>query len=147
MDKYHDTIKKRMRYSVLALLLLLLLEIITVFIYAKSGETKYDFIYGYQSGIIAGLLAMTVVYLIRYSRILKKPELLNKLYITEHDERNKAINEKSGSVGINIVMFGMMAASNVAGYFNMMVSATLVATTLFVAVVRIALKFYYRRKL
>ena len=101
---------------------------------------------GFQVGLMSGLVAAFVVFAIRYAAALKSPERMRKMYIAETDERTLLIKQKSGSVGMNIVMYGFAIAAVLTGEFSGLVSVTLIAACGFVGLVRIALKLYYSRK-
>ena len=115
---------------------------------AKNFALDYpkDFMAGFQTGIAAGLLGILIFFAVRYALALKNEEKLKKLYIAQTDERKALIMQKSGSVCLNVSMFGLMLAGAIAGNFDSRVFFSLVGASLFIALVRGALKLYYFKK-
>ncbi|WP_040952490.1 hypothetical protein [Gorillibacterium massiliense] len=112
----------------------------------SSSEHLQGFIEGFQVGIALGLLGFLIFFLVRNVMAMSNPERLKKLYISETDERKRFIMQKSGSVGMNIVMYGLAVRTAVSGNINDIVFFTLLGACLFVALIRGFLKFYYRTK-
>ncbi len=111
-----------------------------------NGTRTSDFIAGFQTGIAIGLLVLLIAFIVKYSVALKKEEQLKKLYISETDERKLLIHQKSGSIGMNITMFGLATATAIAGNFDDIVFFTLLGACLFVCLIRGVLKIYYFKK-
>ena len=113
---------------------------------APISENLRSFIEGFQVGIVIGLFGALSYYMIRNITAMRSQERLKKLYISETDERKLFIQRQSGSVGMNIVMYGLATGTVVAGNINDMVFFTLLFALLFVSLVRVSLKLYFRKK-
>jgi len=112
----------------------------------SATENIQAFIEGVQVGVVIGLLGFLLFFFVRNILAIRNPERLKKLYISEMDERKQFIQRQAGSVGMNIVMYGLTAGTVVAGNINNTVFFTLLGACVFVALVRGFLKIYYRKK-
>ena len=112
----------------------------------SASETAQAFIGGFQVGILAILLGALLYFIIRNILAMRDQERMKKLYVYETDERRKFIRQQSGSMGMNIILYGLAAGTVVAGNFNDTVFFTLLGACLFVSLVRSFLKLYYRKK-
>lgn len=101
---------------------------------------------GFQVGIVVALFGFLIFFFFRNILAMRNPDRLKKLYISETDERKLLIMQKSGSVGMNIVVYGLAVGTAVAGNINDTVFFTLMGASLFTASVRGFLKLYYRVK-
>ena len=149
MEEFKKQLQRRQQILVCALLFTA--SALTLSRKAFNTQAAEQFIspamvYGFQAGLMTALLACGIFLLIRNGMFLKNPEQLKKLYIEETDERTLLIRQKSGSVGMNFVMFGLAIAAAVAANFNAMVFFTLLGACVFVSIVRFALKVYYRQR-
>jgi len=125
--------------------------LIAVFIFslnhANAPSPIWHFIEGFQTGISITLIGIFVFFSCRTFTAIKNPDKLRKLYIAETDERVLLIRQKSGSAGMNIVMYGLVIGAFIAGNFNYIVFFTLLGACLFVGLVRGFFKLYYRAKI
>ena len=113
---------------------------------ASASETVQAFIEGFQVGILVALLGALLYFIIRNILAMRNQERMKKLYVSETDERRQFIRQQSGSVGMNIVLYGLAAGTVVAGNFNDTIFFALLGACLFVSLVRGFLKLYYRKK-
>lgn len=109
-------------------------------------ENLQDFILGFQTGVFMTLVFMMVFFGVRNGIAISNPERLKKLYISETDERTLFIRQKSGSTGMNVIIYGLIVGAIVTGCINYTVFLTLLGACLFVVTVRVFLKIYYRNK-
>ena len=112
----------------------------------QAPDNLREFILGFQTSLFALLACTMVFFAIRNSASLAKPEDLKKLYISETDERTLFIRQKAGSTGMNIITYGLIVATVVAGSVNYTVFLSLLGACFFVAIIRGSLKLYYRNK-
>lgn len=105
-----------------------------------------DFIYGFQTGIFAGLELILLFILGKNITAMKTDVALKKLYIQEHDERKLMIKQKTGSIGFEIYTIGICFAIIVSGFFNQTVFFTLLGVTVFIEFIQFFLKIYYTKK-
>jgi len=113
---------------------------------ASNSEIMQGLVAGFQSGIAVALLVVMGLFLTRYVMAINNSERLRQLYITETDERNVLIRQKTGSIGMNVTNFGLILGTVVAGNINDTAFLTMLAASLFVGLVHAFLKIYYRRK-
>lgn len=102
-----------------------------------------DFVTSFQVGLLSGLLAVAVVYMVRLHRAMKDDAALRKLYYSEHDERNCYIQQKVGQTMLGLAPAALLVAAVIAGYFSAVVFFSLVGAALFQSLVGLGLKFYY----
>jgi len=125
--------------------------LIFVFIFGLTHESAPSaighFIEGVQTGILLAATGVLAAFIHRTLIAIKNSDKLKKLYISETDERILLIRQKSGSVGMNIVMYGLTIGAFIAGNFNDIVFFTLLGACLFVGLVRGFFKLYYRAKI
>ena len=113
---------------------------------ASVSEHMRDFMDGFQLGFFIGLVSVLIFMFVRNVKAIRNPDRLKKLYISETDERNLLILQKSGSSGMNFAMYGLAVAAAVAGNFSYIVFLTLLGAALFVTLIRLIFKLYYRIK-
>ena len=100
----------------------------------------------FQAIFFVILVAVLIFAIIKNIRTLRNHDLLNNLYIAETDERNNFIKQKTGSLAMNIVMFGLAIAAIIIGNSNPPVFFALLGSLLFVITVQVFLTVYYRHK-
>ncbi|MBX4258239.1 hypothetical protein KTC96_17930 [Clostridium estertheticum] len=71
---------------------------------------------------------------------------LKNLYIEEHDEITKLIDDKTGVSGFNFSLIAITTATIIAGFFNQIIFLTLLAVLFFMLLVSAFLKLYYKNK-
>jgi hypothetical protein len=106
-----------------------------------------ELVWSLSLGLMCGTILIGVYILAIYIRALRNDDLLQKLFISETDERNILIRSKTGGMAINIIMAALVLATIVSGVFSEIVYFTLLMTLLFVAIIKGALKLYYRSKI
>ncbi|MCL2475039.1 MAG: hypothetical protein FWF37_02790 [Chloroflexi bacterium] len=96
--------------------------------------------------LLVTLIATLIFSITKNIRAIRNPDRLDNLYIYETDERNIFIKQKTGSLGMNMVMFGLTIATIVTGNSNPEIFFTLLGSLLFVIVIHVLLTVYYSRK-
>jgi hypothetical protein len=142
-----DHFRKQVKGSLIGYLFGIVACILAVFFATRFRErliweTHIGFLWGIGTALTGVLLYCTI----RSIGALRDQEKLKKLYIRETDERTRLVQQKSGSIGMNIACIGLVLAAAVAGIFNITVFVTLLAAGLFVCVIRGILKIYYFNK-
>lgn len=145
MEQYRVKLKKRLAGSAFYILAMLLLVFGIHFAGNKFGAP--DNAIGFSSGLLLGLLAVMIFFVIKYWAALRNEAKLRALYIEEQDERCKYIETRVGGIGINIIIGGLTLGVAVAVYFDPLVFFTLLAALLFSLLVKGALKLYFRNKI
>lgn len=113
---------------------------------AGGSENLADMISGFQVGIFIGIQIMMLITIAKYGQALKNENKLEKLYIKEHDERRKLIQDKIGGVGFNFAIAVIGTATVMAGFFHQLVFLTLLGVLILMVHVKGFLKIYYRNK-
>ena len=111
-----------------------------------APESLRGFIDGFQVGIAMGLLAVLLIFAVKHFLAIRNPDRMKKLYIAETDERRLFIKQKTGDIGMNIISYGLVVGTAVAGNINDTVFLTLLGACLFVTAVRGFLKIFYNKK-
>jgi len=128
-----------------------IIGLIIAFIFSHNYESVPSaighFIEGFQAGISITLVCIFLFLSHRAFAAIRNADKLRKLYISETDERALLIRQKSGSAGMNIVMYGLTVGAFIAGNFNEIVCLTLLGACIFVGLVRGFFKLYYRAKI
>ncbi|MBQ6569813.1 MAG: hypothetical protein IJL87_06115 [Clostridia bacterium] len=103
-------------------------------------DLEYSLPTDFLMGMICGIDLVAVFIIAKYLTALKNEEKLKAMYIEENDERNKTIRLRSGYPIVPAFVFVMLLAAVVAGYFNLTVMITLIATAFFELVVCLVIK-------
>jgi|SRR5690554_5706649 len=146
MNGYRMTLRQRM-IGILALNALALALILVTFSLApKATSSGQNFIRGFQVGIFVTFQGDLIHRMVKYYGAIKDNQKLEVLKIAENDERAKFIRDKIGSGGFNLSVAVMAMATVAAGFANRIVFFTLLATLVFMVMVKAALKIYYNIK-
>ena len=123
------TIEKRVKIRIAYSVLLCILGIISIyvgnFVPLASGNT--DFSAGFYNGVGFGLMAASIITIIKNVRLLKNAEALNQRDIYESDERNRLIGLKTWSYTGYAMFIILYIALLVAGALNVVVMKTILA--------------------
>ncbi len=101
---------------------------------------------GFSVGAACGILGMMLLGLAKIVRALKDEKELKKLYVKEHDERQIQIWTAARAASMQVFLILGMVAGIVAGYFNMVVSITIIVCITVQAWLGLGFKLYYSRK-
>ena len=112
-----------------------------------ASEFLRGFIDGFQVGLAACLLGVLIILAVKYFITISRPDRLKNLYIFETDERRMFIKQKTGNIGMNIIIYGLAVGTTVAGNLNDTVFFSLLGACLFVSAVRGVMKLYYNMKI
>lgn len=141
LEKYRKTLKSRIILGGLYCLLMMVPNVILNYFFGDDPFTNFIM------GTMVGIEAIIIATIVSYNFALKNEESLKKLYIKEYDERRKLIKLKTGSNAIPIILGGLLIAMMIFGYFSKVVFFTLFGVLIFVAVVILSLKIYYKSKI
>ena len=150
METYKNTLKRRMQLTGACCALVPVFLQLTNFLThnAMSPLSDYDdaFVHGLSIGFTLLVLAATIYRLFAINRALKDEALLKQMYIKETDERRVFIQNKVGGTGMPLAVFLLAFAAVVACYFNIVITYTLMGAALFLALIMLGCKIYYRNK-
>ena len=145
MENFRNTIKKRLTltaiYDAAALLLIVLCHLF------REKYQLPDFAVGFATGAFVGIQLVMVYYIAKYLAALRNEAKLKALFIFETDERNKFIKAKIAASGLMIFIGALGLATLAAVFINKLVFLTLLIVLYFAALVTVALKVYYNRKI
>lgn len=146
MDKMRKDVENRLRRTkgIGACLLAFSITMMSgVFPVNLGNANADDFVSGFQAGILILLLLVYLARLVKYQKALKDEKLLKQLYNQENDERMLYVNQQVGksSMSVNTVVLLLLAI--VAGYFNIVVFVTILATIFVQCMIQIVMKWYY----
>lgn len=144
LENYHEVLKKRERLYKSYISFALIFWGIGNFL-LKDQARLNDSALGFINGLTLGIEIICVFWVFKIRKALKDDKMLRELYIDEHDERKNFIKLKSGSNLIGKIALGIFVASILASYFNMVVFYTLVITGIFLILVSLSLKLYWRK--
>ena len=144
LENYHEVLKKRERLYKSYISFALIFLVIGNFL-LKDQTRLNDSALGFINGLTLGIEIICVFCVFKIRKALKDDKMLRELYIDEHDERKNFIKLKSGSNLIGKIALGIFVASILASYFNIVVFYTLVITGIFLVLVSLLLKLYWRK--
>ena len=144
LENYHEVLKKRERLYKSYISFALIFWGIGKFL-LKDQTKLNDSALGFINGLTLGIEIICVFWVFKIRKALKDDKMLRRLYIDEHDERKNFIKLKSGSNLIGKTALGIFVASILASYFNIVVFYTLVITGIFLVLVSLSLKLYWRK--
>lgn len=147
MQTFRNTIQRRKIVSAVGLVLAIVVLVFALVYQApKLSDRITSFMIGFQTGIMCVVIFSLGATLVQSIRAQKDETRMREWYIEENDERNQMIDQKAGSVGMNIVSYSITLATALAGSFNETVFFSLLGATILVVLVRSSLIFYYKRK-
>lgn len=156
MEEYKKTVKTRMQYEFIFGIILIPLAVLTLIHFLRLepviyGSAVKDFIGGFFNGVRAPLVAAFSFYLFslyyRDHKAWKNEKTLKEMCVEEHDERMKMIRQQASTRANFITMYVLMVAAIIAGWFNALVSITLLIVWCFMAVVTIVTKNIYEARM
>jgi drug/metabolite transporter (DMT)-like permease len=149
VENFRKTIEHRRFIGIVLIISVLFISVVGRF--TDFLSPLRNFIPGYVSALSGGLSLAAAILLIRgfvkYTKALQDEEILKGLYIAETDERNVLIRAKTGGTAVNIILATLICATLICGIFNETVFYTLYATLLFISMVMLILKFYYKNNI
>ena len=145
LENYHEVLRKRERLYKSYISFALIFWGIGNFLLEDQIKLN-DSALGFINGLTLGIEIVCVFWVFKIRKALKDDKMLRELYIYEHDERKNFIKLKSGSNFIGKIALGIFVASILASYFNMVVFYTLVIAGIFLILVSLLLKLYWRKK-
>lgn len=143
MEEFKKTIRMRANILKVCLLLSVMVNIILNF---GPIETDNEFALGFQEGLMIGLTFLALVGLYKYLKVLKNEQELQKLYISETDERKRMIIQKMAQSSLVTIIVILLLAICIASYFNPMISIVLLCVAYGILAIILFFKIYYFKK-
>ena len=101
---------------------------------------------GFATGASSTMLGFMIFGLIRNKKALKDEKALKKLYVKENDERTIQVWTSARAAAFQTFLLLGIVAAIIAGYFNMTVCVTIIATLFCASMVVVGFSFYYENK-
>lgn len=156
MEAYKKEVKTRMQYEFAFALLLIPFAVITLIHFFHVDPVLYgsavkDFFGGFFNGVRAPLVAAFSFYLFclayRDYKAWKDEKALKEMRVEEHDERQQLILQQASTRASFITMYTLLVAAVIAGWFNSLISITLLVVWCFMAIVKIVTKNIYNARM
>lgn len=140
MEIFKQKLRNRLIFAGIYCAIILILIFVAGYIGLNDSATSFALGFG------VGIEAVMIFFIVKCIIALKSEDKLKKLYIEEHDERQKHLNAMVGGAGINISILFLALAMLISNYFNQTVFLTLLAVIMFVILLKLTLKIYYNKK-
>ncbi len=140
MENYRWKVRNRIIIAGIYCAIVLILTAASAIAGLDDSATSFGLGFG------VGIGAVAIFFMIKYRGALKSEDKLKKLYIEEHDERQKHVNALVGRTGINVLILSFALAMLISHYFSQTIFFTLLAATLFTVAVKAILGLYYNKK-
>jgi len=152
MTKFRQQLIFRRRAAVAGMALSLLIAagmVIGHAVRGQVGESSHlaSFAKGCSEGIFVGVVIGMIFFVVEWSRALKDEAKFKTLYIKEHDERHRAIAEKTGGHYAAVLAIILSTSAVVASFLNPVVSLTLLAVLVVAEIIAGVLYLYFSRRL
>lgn len=145
MENYRKSIKRRIYLLAAVAIFACCLGIFDVFI--APPEMKESYILGFQTGAITALGLVSVILIIRFSKLLRDEKKLQLQFNKENDERYKAIRGKAGMPMLLFTSVAMIIVGMIAGYFNSTIFLVLMIAATTQMLVGAIVKMIYLKKM
>jgi hypothetical protein len=149
VDKFRKTIERRRLIEIVLIIIVLVISVVGVFTNYLSPLVKLvpEYILGSSGGLALAAAFLLIRSAAKYTKALRSEEILRELYIAETDERNVMIRAKTGGMAADIILPTLICAALIGGIFNEIVFYTLFATLLFISIIMLSLKLYYKKNI
>ena len=146
MEAYKTAVRKRIRGVTIFTICVAVFVIGMHYFVVKTEEGATGNLFAFLEGGVIGFDLLALCYMLRYRKALCDETMLRKLYNEEHDERNQFIRQKAGFPVMTAAGAILIIGGVAAGYANSTVSYTMAACGIFVLLIQLALKLYFRKK-
>ncbi len=155
MDNYREKLKFGNIVIAITIIVLALSSILALlaemglvpFFLPTAGDGHWQSMWrGFISGASFSIMALLILSLFRNLAALKDERKLKKLYIKEHDERSIQVWTCARAAGLQAFLLLGLAAVIVSGYFNAIVSVTILGCVFFASIISVLFKLYYSKK-
>lgn len=143
MKEFRKKYKNKLKISIF-MCLTMPIVFFSVQFFVKGGS---QFSKGLVTGLFSALMVTSVFSAVSTFVILHNEEQLKKRYIQETDERNNEIAKKTMQTSSLISLYLTAIAVIVSGFFSEIVSITLCIDVMVGAIITVAVKTYYKKKM
>lgn len=127
MEKYRKTLKQRNLLFALLILCMLFPPWLNIVFNENETTALYGFVHGFTLGACSGIIALSVVFILKNIRLIKDEQKLQLAYNRENDERMKLIRAKAGMPMLLIMSILFIAAGLIISHFSIYIGITMVA--------------------
>ena len=148
MNKYRDKLVIQNICIAFCCFLLVVVSVLgAVGVFTPVGNAHWgDFWNGMLTGASFGVCGVMIATLVRNILALRNEARLKKLYIRENDERTKIIWTDARRTAYQVMVIVQLLAGLIAGYFNITVCITLIASATVSSFVGLGFVLYYYLK-
>lgn len=149
MDKklaaYKEKYQKKLRLNVILIALMTVLLIVFAVFAPETlkAEDSFDF----QTGLLAGVLAMFILITLRSFFIFRDDTKLRREYIEEHDERRRHIRRLAGYPFVVYSSAAMLVIGSFIGYLSREAFIALIAAGMIQLLLSVLIKFVAGRSI
>lgn len=148
---YNPSPQERFRFSYnlkynVSLILSIVISNFVRFVAKDNFKSTGKFGIWFSAGVSGILVIYSIINLIKFFELKKKPEKLEELYRQYIDERNVLIREKVSGGSFTASVFIICIAIMIFSYISVMVTLVLAGLLAAMFIVRLLLKMYYEKK-
>ncbi len=150
MSDYRRVLKSRLIVAVVCAVLSIA-AVVGGMLLTKQAETATStfndgFVKGFPLGLFTGFCALVLFYVVRCIRALTNEAALKKMYISENDERKKAIRQSALGISFFFTAGILVVSLTVVSFYNTIAAMTLAAVLVVHALAGAIFKLYYSFK-
>ena len=149
LERMRATLRRRLALFAMGSGCILLLAVLasTRTLSPLVGDTHYaDFFAGFQTGMLFGLEAVAIFFVVRDLLALRDDARLTALLLEEQDERTQYVEQMAGRYSWRWMTILLLAAAVVAGYFSIGACVALICAALAEALLTGILRFHFNRQ-
>ncbi|PKM72730.1 MAG: hypothetical protein CVU91_06790 [Firmicutes bacterium HGW-Firmicutes-16] len=150
MSDYRKVLKSRIIITAVCAVLSIA-AVVGGMLLTKQAETAtstfYDgFVKGFPLGLFTGFCALVLFYIVRCIRAITNEADLKKMYISEYDERKKAIRQSALGISFFFTSGILVVGLTVVSFYNTIAAMTLAAVLVVHVLAGAIFKLYYSFK-
>lgn len=148
MEEFRSRLKRRMKVQIAFAAAFLVIIVGSTWLSFRIGRefsNTTDMMLGFQTGLCSSWMVMMLIGIMKIKKAMKDEKQCKRMYIEEHDERQKMIQLKTGKSAVIIGLSAMILAVYIAGFFNKVVFLTLMAVLVFFSFLVLGVQTYYNK--
>lgn len=148
MEEFRSRLKRRMKIQIMLVVMFLAVVVGSTWLcfgIRTEFSNTTDMMLGFQTGLCSSWMVMMLIGIMKIKKAMKDEKQCKRMYIEEHDERQKMIQLRTGKSAVIIGLFAMILAVYIAGFFNKIVFLTLMAVLVFFSLLVVGVKIYYNK--
>lgn len=145
MEQFRKKLRIRISWLSVLSLATALMGVYDVFFAPES--LKNMIVFEFQGGVLVAVCILSLINIIKYSKILKDNSKLELEYNKENDERFKTIKSKAGIPIVPVLSVLIIMSGIIAGYFNITVFYTLIIVAICQILISGVIKLIYMKRM